>query len=177
MKVLKKEKIRQHKQSEHILTERRILEKIKHPFIVELKYAFKDRNKLYLVLDYCPGGDLFFYLRTLRRFREPIAVFYASCVLLALTALHENDIVYRDLKPENILIDSQGFAILTDFGLSKENMAFEQAKSFCGTPEYLAPEVLKDAKGGYGRQCDWWSFGCVIYEMLTGTPPFYSKNT
>mmetsp|Transcript_73470 Transcript_73470/g.102011 ORF Transcript_73470/g.102011 Transcript_73470/m.102011 type:complete len:121 (+) Transcript_73470:362-724(+) len=120
MKILKKQKILKSKQVAHTLTERRILEIIDHPFIVKMRYAFTDQQKLYFVLDYCHGGELFFYLSHLRRFKEHSVKFYMSNVLLALKKLHENNIVYRDLKPENILIDKDGFALLTDFGLSKD---------------------------------------------------------
>lgn len=122
MKVLKKQLIRAKNQVEHTKTERRVLEKVQHPFIVRMRYAFTCSDKLYLVLDYCIGGELFFYLTNLTRFKQNATQFYSASILLALKALHEHKIVYRDLKPENILIDSEGFAMLTDFGLSKENM-------------------------------------------------------
>jgi len=176
MKVLKKELIRKRNQVEHTKTERRVLERIRHPFIVRMKYAFKDREKLYFVLDYCHGGELFFYLTNLRRFKEDAARFYAANILLALRCLNQHNVVYRDLKPENVLIDAEGYALLTDFGLSKENITdSSRATSLCGTAEYLAPEVLEKERS-YGKPCDWWSFGCVIYEMLTGHPPFYSQD-
>ena len=156
------------------MTERKILEKISHPFIVKLRYSFQNEKNLYFVLDYCPGGELFFYLSKIGPFNERAAKFYAANILLALECLHQNGIVYRDLKPENILISKDGYAILTDFGLSKENMFGQKTTSICGTSEYLAPEVYLQV--GYGMPCDWWSFGCVIFEMLSGLPPFYSKN-
>lgn len=175
MKVLKKAELRKRKQVEHTKSERRILEKIHHPFVVGLHCAFQTEDKLYFVLDYCPGGELFFYIQHFQCFPEKIARFYASNILLGLEVLHQHNVVYRDLKPENVLIDKDGYAKITDFGLSKENIqGNQQATSFCGTPEYLAPETL--LRTGTGKAADWWSFGAIIYEMLTGLPPFYDKN-
>lgn len=175
MKVLKKDELQKRNQVEHTMTERRILERIKHPFIVSLQFSFQTNKKLYFVLDYCPGGELFFYLQNIGRFKEKTACFYASNILFGIEELHKHDIIYRDLKPENVLIGFDGYAKITDFGLSKENIqGNSEAHSFCGTPEYLAPEILK--KTGHGKAADWWSFGAIIYEMLVGVPPFYTKN-
>eukprot|EP00357_Protocruzia_adherens_P027917 CAMPEP_0115011738 /NCGR_PEP_ID=MMETSP0216-20121206/24250_1 /TAXON_ID=223996 /ORGANISM="Protocruzia adherens, Strain Boccale" /LENGTH=349 /DNA_ID=CAMNT_0002380521 /DNA_START=159 /DNA_END=1208 /DNA_ORIENTATION=- len=175
MKALKKSTLRKRNQIEHTKTERNIMEYIKHPFIVDLKYAFQTERKLFLVLEYCPGGELFYHLSEAERFTEARTKFYAAEILLALEHLHKNNILYRDLKPENVLIDDYGHVKLTDFGLSKENISDNHsAKSFCGTPEYLAPEVLD--KRGHGIAVDWWGFGALIYEMLSGLPPFYSTN-
>ncbi|CAG9319031.1 unnamed protein product [Blepharisma stoltei] len=175
MKMLKKDYIASRNQIEHTRTERNVLEKVNHPYIVKLKYAFQNPKKLYFVLEYCPGGELFFHLSRAQRFDEARACFYASCIVLALEHLHRLNIVYRDLKPENILIDAEGYAKITDFGLSKENISGNTgANSFCGTPEYLAPEVLR--KVGHGKAVDWWSLGALIYEMLTGLPPFYTRD-
>jgi len=175
MKMLKKDELKKRNQVEHTMTERRILEKIQHPFIVSLQYSFQSKAKLYFVLDYCPGGELFFYLQNIGRFKEKTACFYASNVLFGIEELHKHDIIYRDLKPENVLIGYDGYAKITDFGLSKENIQGNaDAHSFCGTPEYLAPEIL--TKTGHGKAADWWSFGAIIYEMLVGVPPFYTKN-
>mmetsp|Transcript_762 Transcript_762/g.92 ORF Transcript_762/g.92 Transcript_762/m.92 type:complete len:155 (+) Transcript_762:192-656(+) len=153
------------------MAERSILEKVNHHYIVKLRYAFQSKSKLYLILDYCPGGELFYHISRNRYFDEARTKFYAACIILALEHLHSLDIIYRDLKPENVLIDNDGFAKITDFGLSKENILNNSTFSFCGTPEYLAPEVF--ARQGYGKCIDWWSVGCLIYEMLTGIPPFY----
>lgn len=175
MKVLKKAELRKRKQVEHTKSERRILEKVHHPFVVGLHCAFQTEDKLYFVLDYCPGGELFFYIQHFQCFPEKIARFYASNILLGLEVLHKHNIVYRDLKPENVLIGKDGYAKITDFGLSKDNIqGNQQATSFCGTPEYLAPETL--LRTGTGKAADWWSFGAIIYEMLTGLPPYYDKN-
>lgn len=155
------------------MTERRILEQIKHPFIVRMDYAFQTAEKLYFVLEYCPGGELFFYLSQIGRFKEDAARFYASNILLAIEHLHQKDTLYRDLKPENVMMGKEGYVKLTDFGLSKDNFNDKsEAKSLCGTAEYLSPEVLQ--RQGHGRATDWWSFGAIIYEMLVGIPPFYS---
>lgn len=110
----------------------------------------------------------------IRRFKESVVQFYSASILMGIECLHQNGIIYRDLKPENILITSEGYALLTDFGLSKENMQGKIANSMCGTSEYLAPEVYLGK--GYGFECDWWSFGCLLFEMSCGLPPFYSKN-
>ena len=175
MKIMKKISMVKKNQVDHIKTERRILELIDHPFINKLKYAFQTEQKLYLVTDYCPGGELFFHIQRVERFDEEAAKFYAGQIILAVEHLHKNNIIYRDLKPENVLIDRKGFIKITDFGLSKENIVDNKsAKSFCGTPEYLAPEIILNK--GHGKPVDWWSLGNLIYEMLTGIPPFYCKD-
>ncbi|KAG2460779.1 SGK1 kinase, partial [Polypterus senegalus] len=161
----------------HIMAERSVLLKnLKHPFLVGLHYSFQTAEKLYFVLDYVNGGELFYHLQRERVFLEPRARFYAAEIASALGYLHSLHIVYRDLKPENILLDSRGHIVLTDFGLCKEGVDPNGTTStFCGTPEYLAPEVLQ--KQAYDRTVDWWCLGSVLYEMLYGLPPFYSRNT
>lgn len=176
LKVLKKDNIIKRNQVEHTKTERNVLGYVRHPFIVGLNMAFQSNDKLYFVLDYCAGGELFFHLGKLGKFPEPRARFYAAEIILAITYVHELDIIYRDLKPENVLLDSKGHVRLTDFGLSKEGItgSASGANSFCGTPEYLAPEILN--RQGHGRAVDWWSLGALLYEMLTGLPPFYCRD-
>eukprot|EP01114_Cavostelium_apophysatum_P000508 TRINITY_DN1045_c0_g1_i1.p1 TRINITY_DN1045_c0_g1~~TRINITY_DN1045_c0_g1_i1.p1 ORF type:complete len:412 (-),score=123.08 TRINITY_DN1045_c0_g1_i1:231-1466(-) len=174
MKVLRKEAIIARKQVAHTRAEKSILQKIQHPFIVKLHYAFQTKDKLYMILDYINGGELFYHLKKEGRFAENRVKFYAAEIVCAMAHLHSLRIVYRDLKPENILIDMEGHICITDFGLSKEINLEEGTTTFCGTPEYLAPEVLKGQ--GHGTAVDWWSLGTLIYEMLTGLPPFYSQN-
>jgi protein-serine/threonine kinase len=175
MKMLRKDHILKRNQVEHTRTERSVLEAVNHPFIVDLRYAFQTPTKLYVVLEYCAGGELFFHLSRAGRFSEGRCKFYAGEILLALAYLHGQNIIYRDLKPENLLLDNDGHAKVTDFGLSKEGIADNiSAKTLCGTPEYLAPEILN--KAGHGKAVDWYSFGALIFEMLTGLPPFYTRD-
>jgi len=174
MKVLRKEAIVARKQVAHTMAERNILKKIHHPFIVSLHYAFQTDEKLYMILDYVNGGELFFHLKKEGKFSEARVRFYVAEISAALQHLHSLDIVYRDLKPENILLDADGHIRITDFGLSKEINPDEGTVTFCGTPEYLAPEVLKGQP--HGTAVDWWSLGTLMYEMLTGLPPYYSQN-
>ncbi|XP_048582409.1 ribosomal protein S6 kinase beta-1 isoform X2 [Nematostella vectensis] len=176
MKVLKKAAIiRSQKDTAHTKAERNILECVKHPFIVDLIYAFQTGGKLYLILEYLSGGELFMQLEREGIFLEDTACFYLSEISMALEHLHKQGIVYRDLKPENILLDANGHVKLTDFGLCKESI-FENSltHTFCGTIEYMAPEIL--TRSGHGKAVDWWSLGALMYDMLTGTPPFCADN-
>lgn len=176
LKVLRKDNIIKRNQVEHTKTERSVLGYVRHPFIVSMNMAFQSKDKLYFVLDYCAGGELFFHLGRLGKFPEYQSRFYASEITLAISYVHSLDIIYRDLKPENVLLDARGHVRLTDFGLSKEGISSSSsgANSFCGTPEYLAPEILN--RQGHGRAVDWWSLGALLYEMLTGLPPFYCQD-
>mmetsp|Transcript_19058 Transcript_19058/g.31201 ORF Transcript_19058/g.31201 Transcript_19058/m.31201 type:complete len:603 (-) Transcript_19058:1290-3098(-) len=176
MKILKKSNLRKRKQVEHTKTERRVMEHTNHPFIVDLYYAFQTKSRLFLVLDYVPGGELFFHLGRFKEFPEAWARIWTGEIVLALEHLHSLNIVFRDLKPENILFDSDGHVKLIDFGLSKDGIEDTAGgtNSFCGTPEYLAPEILN--RHGHGKAVDFWNLGMVLYEMLTGLPPWYSRN-
>eukprot|EP00052_Salpingoeca_macrocollata_P010694 m.82968 g.82968 ORF g.82968 m.82968 type:complete len:514 (+) comp17685_c0_seq1:202-1743(+) len=176
VKVLNKDAIIRQNEVKHIMSERNVLRgNVKHPFLVGLHYSFQTPTKLYFVLDFVNGGELFFHLQREKKFAPARAMFYAAEITSALTFLHTLNVVYRDLKPENILLDSEGHVKLTDFGLCKEDVAPGMTTAtFCGTPEYLAPEVLK--KQAYGRPVDWWCLGCVTYEMMCGLPPFYSRD-
>ena len=172
MKVVKKELLLKTDQVAGIKVEREILEKFDHPFIMGLQYAFQDAERLYLIMEFVNGGELFYHLKQTRGFKEDRAKFYAAEIILALEYLHESGVVYRDLKPENILVDQEGHIRLTDFGLSKAGLEQSNGRteSFCGTPEYLAPEIIKEKN--YGYSVDWYSFGLVLYEMMTGINPF-----
>jgi ankyrin repeat protein len=176
MKVLHKTKIMKHNLVKYALTERNVLSITNHPFIVKLTYAFQTSDKLFLILDYCPGGDLGEHLQKERRFTEDRAKIYLAEIVLALEDLHRRDIIFRDLKPDNIVLDVEGHAMLTDFGLSKEGVLdhSQGARSFCGSVAYLAPEMLK--RVGHGKAVDWYLLGVVFYEMLVGVPPYYANN-
>ncbi|KAG8009705.1 Ribosomal protein S6 kinase 2 alpha, partial [Nibea albiflora] len=174
MKVLKKATL---KVRDRVRTkmERDILVEVNHPYIVKLHYAFQTEGKLYLILDFLRGGDLFTRLSKEVMFTEEDVKFYLAELALALDHLHSLGIIYRDLKPENILLDEEGHIKLTDFGLSKESIDHEnKAYSFCGTVEYMAPEVVN--RRGHTHSADWWSYGVLMFEMLTGTLPFQGKD-
>jgi len=161
------------------MAERDVLVKnTRHPFLVSLQYSFQTPDKLYFVMDFVNGGELFFHLQKERAFSEQRTRFYAAEITSAIGYLHKLDIIYRDLKPENILLDLEGHIRLTDFGLCKVMLSTEgregRTATFCGTPEYLAPEVLR--REPYTKAVDWWCLGSVTYEMLCGRPPFYSRD-
>ncbi|XP_075576066.1 ribosomal protein S6 kinase beta-1 isoform X3 [Pelecanus crispus] len=176
MKVLKKAMIvRNAKDTAHTKAERNILEEVKHPFIVDLIYAFQTGGKLYLILEYLSGGELFMQLEREGIFMEDTACFYLAEISMALGHLHQKGIIYRDLKPENIMLNHQGHVKLTDFGLCKESIHDGTVThTFCGTIEYMAPEILM--RSGHNRAVDWWSLGALMYDMLTGAPPFTGEN-
>jgi len=172
LKMLKKSEIIRLKQVEHIKSEKSILSQINHPFIVVLYASFQDENNLFMLMEYIIGGELFSQLRKVGRFSNDTSRFYAAEIVLALEYLHSKNIVYRDLKPENLLIDKDGHMKITDFGFAK--VVEDRTWTLCGTPEYLAPEIIQSK--GHGKAVDWWALGILIYEMLAGYPPFYDEN-
>ena len=175
MKKLNKSFIKSNKQEQHIINERILLAKMDSPFLVKLYCCFQDNKNLYFIMEFLQGGELFFHLRREARFDDEKTCFYMAELILALDFLHKNNIIYRDVKPENILLDNEGHIKLTDFGLiymySGKN---EKAFTICGTPYYIAPEILE--KKGYDDAVDWWSLGCLMYEMLDGKPLFNFEN-
>ncbi|CAB3226700.1 unnamed protein product [Arctia plantaginis] len=173
MKVLKKATLKV-RDRERTKMERNILVEMGHPFIVKLHYAFQTAGKLYLILDFLRGGDLFSRLSKEVMFTEEDVKFYLAELALALEHVHRLGIIYRDLKPENILLDADGHIALTDFGLSKLPPSSDKAYSFCGTVEYMAPEVVN--RKGHTFAADWWSFGVLMFEMLTGNLPFHGST-
>jgi serum/glucocorticoid-regulated kinase 2 len=179
LKTLQKAMLYKRRQILHTMTERNILEQLTHPFLTTLVFAFQTKDKLYMGLNYCGGGDIFFRLSQDKRFPLQRVRFYGSEILLGLEYLHSLDIIFRDMKTENLLLDMDGHISLTDFGLAKEAVTGSGieggTKTFCGTPEYLAPEMLENC--GHGKGVDWWALGIVLFEMLTGFPPFYHRNT
>jgi serine/threonine protein kinase len=176
MKVLNKSTIIARNEVDHTRSEKSILMKLEHPFLVKLHYSFQTLDKLFFVMDYINGGELFYHLQRDKRFSEERVRFYAAEIVSGLDYLHSAGVIYRDLKPENLLLTREGHIVMTDFGLSKEGLhdKFDRTGTFCGTPEYLAPEVLEGK--GYTKAVDWWSFGTLVFEMLTGLPPFYSED-
>ncbi|EHY58243.1 cAMP-dependent protein kinase catalytic subunit [Exophiala dermatitidis] len=173
IKVLKKAQVVKMKQIEHTNDERRMLQRVKHPFLITLWGTFQDSKNLYMVMDFIEGGELFSLLRKSQRFPNPVAKFYAAEVTLALEYLHNQNIIYRDLKPENLLLDRHGHIKITDFGFAKE--VPDITWTLCGTPDYLAPEVV--ASKGYNKSVDWWSLGILIFEMLCGFTPFWDGGS
>lgn len=172
MKILKKHDIIKLKQVDHVISENKILADIDHPFLVGLQGFDQDSQYLYFLLEYISGGELFTYLRTEGTLEPNNARFYWGQVVLMFEYLHSKNIIYRDLKPENLLIDNVGYLRLTDFGFAK--YCDGRTYTLCGTPEYLAPEVLMNK--GHGKPVDWWCLGILTYEMLAGIDPFNDED-
>jgi len=172
LKTLKKASIIKMKQVDHIVSEKAILQTLKHPFIVNLYGSFHDQRYIYMVLEYIIGGEFFTHLRKAGRFENDASCFFGSCIAAIFEYAHSKNIVYRDLKPENILINDDGYVKLTDFGFAK--VIEHRTYTLCGTPEYIAPEVLLNK--GHGKPVDWWTLGILIYEMIVGYPPFVDED-
>lgn len=172
LKTLKKAAIIKMKQVDHIMSEKAILGVLEHPFIVNMYGSFHDQRYIHMVLEYVVGGEFFTHLRKAGRFDNDQACFYASQITAIFEYCHSKNIVYRDLKPENILINADGYVKLTDFGFAK--VIEHRTYTLCGTPEYIAPEVLLNK--GHGKPVDWWTLGILIYEMIVGYPPFVDED-
>lgn len=172
LKVLRKSEIVRLRQVEHVNAERYIMSRVRHPFIVDLYSTFQDSLNIYMLLSYVPGGELFTHLRRAQRFTPDVTRFYLATIVLALKYLHSFNIIYRDLKPENLLLDSRGYLRLTDFGFAK--VVEDRTWTLCGTPEYLAPEIILNE--GHGKPADWWACGVLAYEMMVGFPPFFDET-
>lgn len=174
MKIIEKKRVVEKKQIENTKTEKNILQSMDHPLVVSIDFFFQDNSFLYIIMPHILGGELFTHLRKFGRFEEEQAKFYSAQMVLALEYLHFLNFIHRDLKPENILIDHTGYLKLADFGFCKR-MDKGRTYTLCGTPEYMAPEVVLHK--GYGLSADWWSLGILLYEMNSGNSPFYSRNT
>ena len=171
MKKLDKPFIKRNRQEQHIINERILLSKMNYPFLVKLFCCFQDQEHLYFIMEFIQGGELFFHLHREIRFDDEKTRFYIAELILVLNFLHTNKVIYRDIKPENILLDLEGHIKLTDFGLSRLCSGNnEKVYTICGTPYYIAPEIIE--KKGYNNSVDWWSLGCLMYEMLNGRPLF-----
>lgn len=174
MKIISKQFVIDMDSVHYMKTERDVMTKIRHPFVIGLNYAFQTESKVYLVMEYQSGGELFSYLKEEGTFTEDTVRFYLAEMILALEHLHGHGIIHRDLKPENLLISAEGHIKLTDFGLAKQYIEGQEMMTVCGTKEYMAPEMLLGK--GYDSAVDWWSLGALAYEMLIGNPPFRSRK-
>uniref|UniRef100_A0A4W5R558 Protein kinase cGMP-dependent 2 n=1 Tax=Hucho hucho TaxID=62062 RepID=A0A4W5R558_9TELE len=170
LKCIKKKHIVDTRQQEHIYSEKNILQQTNSHFIVRLFRTFRDDKYVYMLLEVCLGGELWSVLRDMSSFEDQTARFCIACVLEAFDYLHARGIIYRDLKPENLLLDAEGYVKMVDFGFAKRIGLGKKTWTFCGTPEYVAPEVIMNKGHDFGADC--WSLGILIFELLTGSPPF-----
>merc|ERR1719461_1411576 len=172
LKAIRKNQVVELGQQTHILNEKKVMQMLNNPFLVNLRATYKDEHRVYFLLEVCLGGELFTILRKMRSFDENTARFYSSCVVEAFHYMHERDIIYRNLKPENLVLTAKGYLKVTDFGFAKivPNKTF----TLCGTPDYLAPEIVTGQ--GHGKGVDWWTLGILIYEMLASFPPFFDDE-
>merc|ERR1719391_973358 len=175
LKKMKKIEIKDEKHQQHIINEKNIMSDCSNPFIVQLYRTFKDNRYLYMLMEPCLGGELWTILRNQKKFDDESSRFYTACVIKAFEYLHDKGIVYRDLKPENLLLDATGYTKLTDFGFSKRLAPGEKSWTFCGTPEYVAPEIITNKS--HDHRADIWSVGILMYELLNGIPPFSKKSS
>nr|XP_022920561.1 cAMP-dependent protein kinase catalytic subunit alpha-like [Onthophagus taurus] len=172
IKIQKQSVLVKTQQVHHTYYEKRILQSVSFPLVVNMDFSFKDSTYIYFVMPFVNGGDLFTYLKKVKKLKEDLCKFYAAQIVLALEYIHFLSLVFRDLKPENIMIDSTGYLKVCDFGFCK--YVDTRTYSLCGTPDYLAPETL--LMKGYGKSVDWWAFGIFLYEVSAGYPPFYDAN-
>jgi len=172
LKQLKKASIIKMKQVDHLISEKNILVAVKHPFVVNMFGTFHDPRYVFILLEYVPGGEFFTHLRKAGRFDNDTSRFFAGGIASIFDYCHNKSIIYRDLKPENILLTADGYLKLTDFGFAK--VIEHRTYTLCGTPEYIAPEVLLNK--GHGKAVDWWTLGILIYEMIVGYPPFVDED-
>ena len=156
-----------------VMNERKLLAVINHPFIVNMHYAFQDRENLYLVLDYMKGGDLRYHLSRLRSFTESQTQFFAACIITGLEYLHSNNIIHRDIKPENLVLNEKGYLCITDFGIARV-LSAENSKDTSGTPGYMAPEVL--CRQNHSFSVDYFALGVIIYEIMMGRRPYIGRD-
>eukprot|EP00656_Telonema_subtile_P036832 TRINITY_DN4089_c0_g1_i4.p1 TRINITY_DN4089_c0_g1~~TRINITY_DN4089_c0_g1_i4.p1 ORF type:complete len:364 (+),score=58.22 TRINITY_DN4089_c0_g1_i4:278-1369(+) len=174
MKILSKAQLLRLNQEVHIMSERKILGRVQHPFIVNLHRTFQTKSYLYMLMEFVPGGEVFYHLRRATRYPMATAQFYAAQIVLVLEYLHAMRVAYRDLKPENLLLGSNGYLRVVDFGFAKYIDEGGKTFTMCGTPEYLAPEII--TTHGHSLEVDWWALGIFVYEMLVGSTPFYDDN-
>ncbi|KAK7003530.1 cGMP-dependent protein kinase 1 [Biomphalaria glabrata] len=174
LKCLKKKHIVETRQQEHIYSEKKIMMEADSPFITKLHKTFRDKKYVYMLMEVCLGGELWTILRDRGHFDDITARFCVACVLEAFSYLHAKGIIYRDLKPENLLLDARGYVKLVDFGFAKKIGVGKKTWTFCGTPEYVAPEIILNK--GHDHSADYWSLGILMYELLNGTPPFSGSD-